>query len=99
MSLNRSVVLRLCECILFTVFFQCYVDGDLSCLNIIAQGIGRLQSIYGIIPHVKSKGVGARKVLQRLMHKRVDDESFAEKDGHSIASEQSQRHEIDSLVV
>lgn len=35
------------------VFKQCYVDGDLSCLNTIAHALLKMQSIYGIIPNIK----------------------------------------------
>ncbi len=78
---------------------QCYVDGDLSCLNVIAQAIARLQNVYGVIPNVKSKGVGARKVLQRLMHRRVDEESLVDKEGHPGGIGSNQRNEIDTLMM
>jgi hypothetical protein len=65
---------------------------------VIAQAIARLQNIYGVIPNVKSKGVGARKVLQRMMHRRVDEESLVDKDGyHGLNG--NQRNEIDTLIM
>lgn len=71
----------------------------MSCLNVIAQAIARLQNIYGVIPHVKSKGVGARKVLQRLMHRRVDEESLVDKESHHSNLHGNQRNEIDTLMM
>lgn len=73
----------------------------MSCLNIIATSLGKLQSIYGLIPHIKSKGVGAKKVMQRLLHKRVEDESVVQdKDANrpnGISSDQ--RSEIDTMIM
>ena len=57
--------------LLLSILFQCYVDGDLSSLNTIASSLLQLQSVYGIIPNIKSKGVGAKKVLQKLFRMRL----------------------------
>ena len=56
------------------IYPQCYVDGDLSSLNVIALALLKLQFIFGIIPNVRSKGLGARKVLQKMMRLRVEEE-------------------------
>lgn len=53
---------------------QCYVDGDLSSLNIVALALLKLQFLFGIIPNIRSKGLGAKKVLQKMMHLRVEEE-------------------------
>jgi hypothetical protein len=50
------------------------VDGDLSSLNTIASSLLQLQSVYGVIPNIKSKGVGAKKVLQKLFRMRLKQE-------------------------
>jgi hypothetical protein len=50
------------------------VDGDLSSLNVIAMALLKLQTIYGVIPNIKSKGLGAKKVLQKLLRMRVEEE-------------------------
>jgi hypothetical protein len=52
----------------------------LSSLSIVAHSLNKLQSLFGVIPNIKSKGVGARKVLQRMMHHRVEEESCYDKD-------------------
>jgi hypothetical protein len=74
------------------------VDGDLSCLNIIANALVKFQSTYGIIPNVKCKGVGARKVLQRMMHRRVEEDDSMERD-QSSAFSSPPRSEIELLFV
>lgn len=50
------------------LYKQCYVDGDLSSLDIVARSLHKLQSIYGVIPNIKSKGAASKKVLQKLLH-------------------------------
>ncbi len=86
------------------IFKQCYVDGDLSCLDTIAHGLLKLQASYGIIPNIKSKGVGAKKVLQKMLHKRVEESLTSEKDSNNSVAMQmkedaSMRSEIDTLVM
>lgn len=54
--------------------------------------------MFGIIPNVKSKGVGARKVLQRMMHKRFEDEDSLDRDGGNGFAERS-RIDIDTLLM
>lgn len=49
------------------LYKQCYVDNDLSSLDTIARSLYKLQSIYGLIPNIKSKGSSSKKVLQRLL--------------------------------
>ena len=56
-----------------SVFRQCYVDGDTSSLNIVARALNKLQSTFGVIPNVKSKGAASRKVLQKLLHLRREE--------------------------
>ena len=51
-------------------FKQCYVDGDTSALNAVAQSLHKLQTTFGLINHVKSKGAASRKVIQKLLHLR-----------------------------
>jgi hypothetical protein len=34
----------------------------------------KMQGMYGIIPNIKSKGLGAKKVLQKLFHLRVEED-------------------------
>jgi len=52
------------------MFKQCYVDGDTSSLNLIAQSLHKVQSLYGVIPNVKSKGSASKKILQKLLQLR-----------------------------
>jgi vacuolar protein sorting-associated protein 33A len=58
-----------------TVFKQCSVDGDTSSLNAVARALWRLQTIYGIIPNVKSKGLASKKIVQKLLHIRSEEDS------------------------
>uniref|UniRef100_A0A7S1PG27 Uncharacterized protein n=1 Tax=Percolomonas cosmopolitus TaxID=63605 RepID=A0A7S1PG27_9EUKA len=48
---------------------QCHLDGDFSSLYFVARSIMKLQSIYGVIPHVRAKGdhsVAITKMIQRM---------------------------------
>jgi len=79
------------------VFRQCYVDGDTSSLNVVARALHRLQSSFGTIPNVKSKGAASRKVLQKLLHLRREEDGSQ---GVGLPGERAQmRGEIDTLVV
>ena len=94
---------------------QCYVDGDLSSLNVIALALLKMQTIYGVIPNIKSKGVTAKKVLQKLLRMRVQEEDATSQLGgaygghpNSTSSGSSslqnadkfgQRSEIDTLIM
>lgn len=83
------------------VFRQCYVDGDTSLLNSVARALCRIQSTYGVIPNVKSKGAAAKKVLQKLMHFRREEELANPSYNQSMRSDNQRitRHEIDTLVL
>jgi hypothetical protein len=81
----------------FNFICQCYVDGDLSSLNVVAQSLLKFQSMFGVIPNVKSKGVAARKVLQRMMHRRFEEEESAAE--LSSASSERAKNDVDTLVV
>lgn len=56
------------------LFKQCYVDGDTSSLNSVAHALVKFQSIYGTIPHIKCKGAASRKILQKMMEMKRDNE-------------------------
>jgi hypothetical protein len=43
-----------------TSFKECNLDGDLSSLYYVARSIMKLQSFYGLIPHIKVKGENAK---------------------------------------
>jgi hypothetical protein len=77
---------------------QCYVDGDTSSLTAAARALLKIQSQFGIIPNVKSKGAAARKVIQKLLHMRREDETL---DAQLIGEKQTYalRKQIDTLVV
>lgn len=45
---------------------------DTTPVAIAAHGLAQLQAIYGVIPHLKAVGSGARQVLQRTMHLRCE---------------------------
>lgn len=51
--------------------------------------------MFGIIPNVKSKGVAARKVLQRMMHRRFEEEEAVDRE---IPNDRT-RSEVDTLVM
>lgn len=77
------------------VFRQCYVDGDTSALNTVARALCSVQNLFGIIPNVKSKGAASRKVLQKMLHFRREEELVSRSDSSRI----SLRHDIDTLVL
>lgn len=88
------------------VFKQCYVDGDTSSLNASAKALLKIQDIFGTIPFVKSKGAASRKVLQKLMHLRREEESNnsnSHSHSHGMFNEKpnisSSLKSIDTLVV
>lgn len=64
-------------------------------MNIVAQSLLKFQNMFGIIPNIKSKGVAARKVLQRMMHRRFEEEETVEREGVNDRI----RSEIDTLVM
>jgi hypothetical protein len=76
------------------------VDGDLSSLNVIAMALLKLQTIYGVIPNIKSKGLGAKKVLQKLLRMRVEEEDSeqqnAQAQSHYSHMTQNQHHSSSS---
>ena len=77
------------------VFKQCYVDGDTSPLNAAARSLLQLQNLYGLIPQIRSKGAAARKVLQKLLHLRREEDSLKQEKQISYNSMKL----IDTLVV
>lgn len=79
-----------------SVFRHCYVDGDTSSLNIVARSLHRLQSTFGIIPNIKSKGAASRKVLQKLLHIRREETLQMQNPGSAAVSV---RPEIHTLVI
>uniref|UniRef100_A0A7S1KPA5 Sec1-like protein n=1 Tax=Percolomonas cosmopolitus TaxID=63605 RepID=A0A7S1KPA5_9EUKA len=48
-------------------FRECTLDGDLSSLYYIAKAIMKLQSMYGLIPHVKAKGDMSTSVAKMML--------------------------------
>lgn len=56
---------------------QLHVDADHSSLGVVARALLHLQSIYGVIPNIKAVGNGARNVVQRMMHMRVEADAVA----------------------
>lgn len=61
-----------------TSFKECNLDGDLSSLYYVARSIMKLQSFYGLIPHIKVKGENAKNVYEMMlrMRKQVGSEIF-----------------------
>lgn len=51
--------------------------------------------MFGVIPNIKSKGVAARKVLQRMMHSRFDESEAIDRDLQADRG----RSEIDTLIM
>lgn len=74
------------------MFKDCYVDGDTSSLNLIAQSLHKLQSLYGVIPNVKSKGSASKKILQKLLQLRKQ-----QHDSNVMAQQQHQHLQSGSL--
>lgn len=71
----------------------------MSCLGAVAHGLHKIQSTFGVIPNLKSKGVAAKKVLEKMLHFRVEEEESMEKmlpHGHDNFRI---RPEIDTMLV
>lgn len=47
-------------------FRELYLENDITCLNAVARSILKLQSLYGTIPHIKSKGNYAAVVAEMI---------------------------------
>ena len=63
------------------VYREMCVDGDTSSLHTVASALLRLQQLYGPIPHVRCKGLAARKImllLARLRSSHAHEFSFKE---------------------
>jgi len=60
---------------LFSSFSDCFIDNDTMMLSHVARSIMKLQSLYGVIPHLKAKGRMASTVLNMVL--RMRDERFA----------------------
>ena len=70
-------------------------DGTHTSLDIVASALHKLQSIYGALPHIKCKGAGARKVLQKMLRlKREDGDCVQE-----AVLPYSANSEFDTLVI
>lgn len=76
------------------------MDGDLSSLNQIAMALLKLQAVFGVIPNIRSKGLGAKKVLQKLFKLRIEEDANGGPElMGSKAPQQQTRHDIDTLVM
>lgn len=51
-------------------FRECFLDGDRTSLFYVARSIMKLQSTFGIIPHIKGKGSCAKGVAEMLLRMR-----------------------------
>lgn len=51
-------------------FKQCIVDGDNTPIETVAKAIHKLQSMFGVIPNVRSKGTSSKKIIQKLLQLR-----------------------------
>lgn len=55
-------------------FKEFYVDGDKTNLHTIAASLIKLQTVFGMIPHVKYKGTMAKVIYQMMAHFRREQE-------------------------
>ncbi|ETI31737.1 hypothetical protein F441_21229 [Phytophthora nicotianae CJ01A1] len=55
-------------------FKEFYVDGDKTNLHTIAASLIKLQTVFGMIPHVKYKGAMAKVIYQMMTHFRREQE-------------------------
>lgn len=55
-------------------FKEFYVDGDKTNLHTIAASLIKLQTVFGMIPHVKYKGTMAKVIFQMMAHFRREQE-------------------------
>jgi len=49
---------------------ECLLEGDRTSLFYVARSIMKLQSVFGIIPHIKGKGICAKVVAEMLLRMR-----------------------------
>ncbi|XP_003745503.1 vacuolar protein sorting-associated protein 33A [Galendromus occidentalis] len=54
------------------LFRECYVDGDTSQLLAVARALSMLQSLFGVIPYVRGKGVQAQRILELMARLRKE---------------------------
>lgn len=67
------------------VYREMCVDGDSSSLSAVASALLRLQHLYGPVPHVRCKGVAARKIMLQLARLRATQaHEFGFKAGHNV---------------
>lgn len=59
-----------------------------------AVSLKKLQTRFGLIPNLKSKGVASKKILQKLQRMRTEEES-----AESSTSSLPARSEIDTIVM
>ena len=69
-----------------TLYIQCNIDGDYSSLSSAASAILKLEKVVGTIPNVLSKGVSARKILQKLLRYRCDSDDGDNQSTHVTQS-------------
>ena len=55
-------------------FREFYVDGDKTNLHTVAASLIKLQTVFGMIPHVKYKGTMAKVIYQMMAHFRREQE-------------------------
>jgi hypothetical protein len=49
---------------------ECFVDGDSSTLFYIARALMKVQGMYGIIPHIKGKGITSQQIANMMVKMR-----------------------------
>jgi len=56
--------------------------------------------VFGVIPNIRSKGLGAKKVLQKLFKLRIEEDANGGPELNGFKTPQQQtRHDIDTLVI
>ena len=74
-----------------------YVDNDSSSVQVMALGIQKLQSLFGIIPNVKCKGEISKKVIQRILELQREENIYQSQSPSGAPLRL--RNDIDTLVV
>lgn len=70
-------------------------DGTHTSLDIVAAALHKLQNLYGALPHIKCKGAGARKVLQKMLRLKREDGDAVPESALPYATDS----EFDTLVI
>eukprot|EP00941_MAST-03F_sp_MAST-3F-sp1_P001867 g1867.t1 len=78
---------------LHTAFKECFLLNDTTSLFYVARSLMKLQSLFGVIPHLKAKGAYASRVVEMMLRFRQEQVTA------SGSEQQSRPSEIDMCII